>query len=75
MVVCIFLMQAGFIPPFQKKQLKIRIFVLLIHCKVLLTKDNLAKRNWYGVTCWFCDKEESIQHIFIECPPGRLVHM
>ena len=37
--------------------------------KVILTKDNLAKRNWNGCKkCVFCDLEESIDHLFFTCP-------
>ena len=48
--------------------------------KVLLTKDNLAKRNWKGSQkCCFCDQVETIQHLFIMCPFAkmvwRIVHM
>ena len=48
--------------------------------KVLLTKDNLAKRKWEGSKkCCFCDQDETIQHLFIECPLAkmvwRIVHM
>ncbi|WVZ54772.1 hypothetical protein U9M48_005521, partial [Paspalum notatum var. saurae] len=35
---------------------------------VLLTKDNLARRNWNGHQgCCFCNKNESIQHLFFDC--------
>ncbi len=35
---------------------------------VVLTKDNLARRNWNGsLRCCFCVKNESIQHLFIDC--------
>ncbi|WVZ50605.1 hypothetical protein U9M48_001845, partial [Paspalum notatum var. saurae] len=35
---------------------------------VILTKDNLAKRNRKGRTnCEFCSKQETIQHLFFEC--------
>ena len=45
-----------------------------LHRKVILTKDNLIKRNWSGdKSCYFCDKEESIQHIFFDCPLDKLV--
>ena len=38
-----------------KIPLKIKIFMWFLHRKVLLTKDNLAKRNWHGDTkCSFC---------------------
>jgi hypothetical protein len=51
-----------------------------LHRKVILTKDNLLKRNWHGnPTFVFCDKAESIQHLFFDCPMAkivwRLVHM
>ena len=42
--------------------------------EVILTKDNLAKRNWNGCKkCCFCDKDETIQHIFISCPFATLI--
>ncbi|WVZ62616.1 hypothetical protein U9M48_012344, partial [Paspalum notatum var. saurae] len=35
---------------------------------VILTKDNLAKRNWKGSkACEFCSRPETIQHLFFEC--------
>jgi hypothetical protein len=34
--------------------------------KEILTKDNLAKRNWNGCKkCAFCDEEETIEHLFL----------
>ena len=43
-----------------KIPLKIIFFLWFLHRKVLLTKDNLAKRNWNGCKkCCFCDSEES----------------
>jgi hypothetical protein len=57
-----------------KVPLKIRIFMWFLHKKVILTKDNLLRRNWQGnTTCVFCDKEESIQHLFFECPLAKIV--
>jgi hypothetical protein len=48
-----------------KVPLKIRIFMWFLHRKVILTKDNLIKRNWHGNTkCSFCDHDETIQHLF-----------
>ena len=63
-----------------KVPLKIRILMCFLHRKVLLTKDNLAKRNWQGSKkCCFCDQDESIHHLFISCPFAkviwRIVHM
>ena len=57
-----------------KVPLKIKIFMWFLHRKVILTKDNLTKRNWEGCkTCVFCDKDESIQHLFFECPLAKIV--
>ena len=39
---------------------------------VLLTKDNLARRNWIGSkVCSFCNWEETIQHLFFDCAYAR----
>ena len=51
-----------------------------LHRKVILTKDNLVKRNWQGCKkCYFCDHEETIQHLFFDCPftkvLWRIVHL
>jgi hypothetical protein len=56
-----------------KIPLKIKNFMWFLHNKVLLTKDNLAKRNWKGCTkCCFCGAEETIEHLFIACPLSKL---
>ena len=35
---------------------------------VVLTKDNLARRNWPGSKkCCFCTHEETIKHLFFQC--------
>jgi hypothetical protein len=35
---------------------------------VILTKDNLARRNWHGSkTCVFCQQDETIKHLFFQC--------
>jgi hypothetical protein len=45
-----------------------------LHKKVLLTKDNLSKRNWIGCKkCAFCDSEESVEHLFIKCNFAKLI--
>ena len=37
--------------------------------KVILTKDNLIKRNWSGCKrCAFCPANETVEHLFISCP-------
>jgi hypothetical protein len=57
-----------------KVPLKIRIFMWFLNKKVLLTKDNLTKRNWTGSKkCAFCTADESIEHLFIKCPFARLI--
>ena len=46
---------------------------------VILTKDNLAKRNWNGSkVCSFCSSLETIKHLFFDCIVAkalwRMVH-
>ncbi|WVZ62946.1 hypothetical protein U9M48_012634, partial [Paspalum notatum var. saurae] len=51
-----------------KAPLKIKIFLWYLRKGVILTKDNLAKRNWQGsLTCASCHKDETITHLFFEC--------
>jgi hypothetical protein len=57
-----------------KVPLKVKIFMWFLYHKVILTKDNLAKRNWNGCKkCAFCDSEESINHLFFHCPFAKLI--
>ena len=57
-----------------KIPLKIKIFMWFLSNKVLLTKDNLAKRNWGGCQkCCFCDSLETTEHLFISCPFARII--
>ena len=45
--------------------LKIKIFLWYFKKGVLLTKDNLSRRNWRGdKTCVFCSTTETIQRLF-----------
>ena len=45
---------------------KIKMFMLFIENKVLLTKDNMARRGWIGdLSCCFCYQHESIDHLFL----------
>ena len=40
-----------------KISLKVKVFILLLHRGVILTKDNLAKRNWNGSKkCSYCSR-------------------
>jgi hypothetical protein len=48
---------------------KIKIFLWLMSCGAILTKDNLRKRNWQGdPSCVFCECVETIAHLFFQCP-------
>ena len=45
-----------------------------VHKQVILTKDNLTKRNWTGLTrCSFCDRDETIKHLFLDCPLAKVL--
>ncbi|WVZ64633.1 hypothetical protein U9M48_014127 [Paspalum notatum var. saurae] len=57
-----------------KLPLKIKIFVWFLMKGVILTKDNLKKRNWNGDDgCCFCNEKETIQHLFFDCHIARFV--
>uniref|UniRef100_A0A453QH72 Reverse transcriptase zinc-binding domain-containing protein n=1 Tax=Aegilops tauschii subsp. strangulata TaxID=200361 RepID=A0A453QH72_AEGTS len=50
------------------------MFMWFVHKQVILTKDNLIKRNWNGSTrCSFCDRDESIKHLFLDCPLAKIL--
>ena len=54
--------------------LKIKIFVWYLLKGVVLTKDNLASRNWNGsLRCCFYMKNETIQHLFMECHFAKFI--
>jgi hypothetical protein len=40
---------------------------------VILTKDNLIRRNWRGKHCIFCSQSESIQHLFFDCHFAKFI--
>ena len=45
-----------------------------VHKQVILTKDNLAKRNSTGSKrCSFCDHDESIRNLFLDCPMAKIL--
>jgi hypothetical protein len=51
-----------------KIPLKIKIFLWYFKWGVILTIDNLSRRNWRGgEQCVFCSQPESIQHLFFDC--------
>ena len=41
--------------------------------KVILRKDNLAKRNWGKQAVLFFNAQETIQHLFFDCHVARFV--
>ena len=54
--------------------LKIKIFLWYLRKGIILTKDNLAKRNWQGSQkCCFCNNDETIKHLFFDCQFTRVV--
>ena len=56
-----------------KTPLKIKVFLWYLRKGVILTKDNLARRNWQGnQQCCFCHENETIQHLFFDCRFARL---
>ena len=62
-----------------KIPLKIKVFIWLLHRGVILTKDNLARRNWKGsMLCCYCSDKENIAHLFFNCSLAsilwRIIH-
>ena len=54
--------------------LKIKIFLRYLRRGVILTKDNLAKRNWQGnQQCCFCHENKTIHHLFFYYRFTRMV--
>ena len=52
---------------------KIKIFMWLVENNAILTKDNLLKRHWSGdPNCQFCMTNETIDHLFFQCPVARI---
>ena len=52
---------------------KIKIFMWLVENNAILTKDNLIKRHWVGSpTCYFCLENETIDHLFFQCPVAKI---
>jgi hypothetical protein len=55
-----------------KAPLKFKIFLWYLRRGVVLTKNNLIKRNRKGdKKCCFCSSDEMIQHLFFNCPFAR----
>ena len=48
-----------------KLPLKVKVFLWFLHQGIILTKDNLVRRNWHGnEKCCYCSNNETIQHLF-----------
>jgi hypothetical protein len=57
-----------------KLPLRIKVFGWYLRKGVILTKDNLAKRNWNeSRTCVFCHQDETIKHLFFQCRFARSI--
>ena len=57
-----------------KFPMKIKVFMWYLKRGVILTKDNLAKRNWRGSqNCSFCSLHETIHHLFFRCAYARFL--
>jgi hypothetical protein len=57
-----------------KIPLKTKIFAWYLRRGIILTKDNLVKRNWQGSKkCVFCHHDETIDHLFFNCQFARSV--
>ena len=57
-----------------KIPLKIKIFFWFLQRGVVLTKDNLARNNWKeSQKCICCNGNETIQHIFLDCPLTKTI--
>jgi hypothetical protein len=53
---------------------KNHFFLWFLQKGVVLTKDNLAKKNWKGSQkCVCCNMNETIQHLFIDCPLAKMI--
>jgi hypothetical protein len=53
---------------------KNKIFAWYLRRGVILTKDNLIKRNWHGnKTCVFCSQYETIKYLFFHCNFARSI--
>ena len=51
-----------------KLPFKVKIFVWCLLKGVVLTKDNLVKRNWQeDLSCCSCHKNKFIRHLFLDC--------
>jgi hypothetical protein len=57
-----------------KIPLKNKKIALYLRRGVILTKDNLSKRNWHGSkTCVFCPQDKTTKHLFFQCNFARSI--
>jgi len=57
-----------------KIPLKVKIFLWFLQRGVILTKDNLTRKNWKGSQkCIYCNRNETIQHLFLDCPFAKMI--
>jgi hypothetical protein len=57
-----------------KLPLKVKKFLWFLFKGVILTKNNLIKRNWHvSEICCFCNNRETIQHIFFDSVLAQFV--
>jgi hypothetical protein len=57
-----------------KIPLNIKIILWFLQKGVVLTKDNLAKKNWKGSQqCVCCNFNETIQHLFLDRPSAKMI--
>jgi hypothetical protein len=70
-------------PPFRHKMiwklkisLNIKIFLWYLRRGIVLTKDNLARKNWKGSQkCCGCNSNEAIKHLFRDRRYAKMVWM
>ena len=78
-ILCIFTMNQN--TPFSHKllwklkiPLKIKIFLWYLQWGVILTNDNLMKRNWKGnQNCRLCNCNKTIKHLFLDCHHAKTI--
>jgi hypothetical protein len=57
-----------------KLPLKIKVFMWYLYKGVILTKDNLARRQWQkDRKCCLCSSNESIQHLLFDCHFAKFI--